>query len=146
MKNIQIEKVIFLAEKGLLVIVALATLFAALVEVKVMLDNRMVTLADLLLLFIYTEVLGMVGAFYKSNKIPITLPLFIAMTALSRLIILKGSGSDPTNILFEAGAILLIAVACLVIRFRPNEKTWDDQACCSAYRTPIVDGIMGNSS
>ena len=66
MKNIQIEKVIFLAEKGLLVIVALATLFAALVEVKVMLDNRMVTLADLLLLFIYTEVLGMVGAFYKS--------------------------------------------------------------------------------
>ena len=126
MKNIQIEKVIFLAEKGLLVIVALATLFAALVEVKVMLDNRMVTLADLLLLFIYTEVLGMVGAFYKSNKIPITLPLFIAMTALSRLIILKGSGSDPTNILFEAGAILLIALACLVIRFRPNEKTWDD--------------------
>ncbi len=126
MKNIKIEKVIFLAEKGLLVIVALATLFAALVEVKVMLDNRMVTLADLLLLFIYTEVLGMVGAFYKSNKIPITLPLFIAMTALSRLIILKGSGSDPTNILFEAGAILLIAVACLVIRFRPNEKTWDD--------------------
>ena len=123
MKNIQIEKVIFLAEKGLLVIVALATLFAALVEVKVMLDNRMVTLADLLLLFIYTEVLGMVGAFYKSNKIPITLPLFIAMTALSRLIILKGSGSDPTNILFEAGAILLIAVACLVIRFRPNERT-----------------------
>ena len=89
MKNIQIEKVIFLAEKGLLVIVALATLFAALVEVKVMLDNRMVTLADLLLLFIYTEVLGMVGAFYKSNKIPITLPLFIAMTALSRLIILR---------------------------------------------------------
>ena len=126
MKNIKIEKVIFLAEKGLLVIVALATLCAALVEVKVMLDNRMVTLADLLLLFIYTEVLGMVGAFYKSNKIPITLPLFIAMTALSRLIILKGSGSDPTNILFEAGAILLIAVACLVIRFRPNEKTWDD--------------------
>ena len=126
MKNIQIEKVIFLAEKGLLVIVALATLFAALVEVKVMLDNQMVTLADLLLLFIYTEVLGMVGAFYKSNKIPITLPLFIAMTALSRLIILKGSGSDPTNILFEAGAILLIALACLVIRFRPNEKTWDD--------------------
>ena len=146
MKNIQIEKVIFLAEKGLLVIVALATLFAALVEVKVMLDNRMVTLADLLLLFIYTEVLGMVGAFYKSNKIPITLPLFIAMTALSRLIILKGSGSDPTNILFEAGAILLIAVACLVIRFRPNEKTWDDQACRSGFFIPTVAGINGKLS
>jgi len=126
MSNLSIEKVIFFAEKGLLVIVALATLFASLVEVKFMWDSSIVTLADLLLLFIYTEVLGMVGAFYKSSKIPITLPLFIAMTALSRLIILKGSGSEPTNILFEAGAILLIAVACLVIRFRPNEKTWDD--------------------
>ena len=126
MSNLSIEKVIFFAEKGLLVIVALATLFASLVEVKFMWDSGTVTLADLLLLFIYTEVLGMVGAFYKSSKIPITLPLFIAMTALSRLIILKGSGSEPTNILFEAGAILLIAVACLVIRFRPNEKTWDD--------------------
>ena len=126
MSNLSIEKVIFFAEKGLLVIVALATIFASLVEVKFMWDSSTVTLADLLLLFIYTEVLGMVGAFYKSSKIPITLPLFIAMTALSRLIILKGSGSEPTNILFEAGAILLIAVACLVIRFRPNEKTWDD--------------------
>jgi protein PsiE len=126
MIKIKIEDLIFFAEKGLLVIVALATLFASLVEVKVMLENGVVTLADLLLLFIYTEVLGMVGVFYKSSKIPITLPLFIAMTALSRLIILKGSGSDPTNILFEAGAILLIALACLVIRFRPNEKTWDD--------------------
>ena len=126
MTKIKIENLIFFAEKGLLVIVALATLFASLVEVKVMVENGVVTLADLLLLFIYTEVLGMVGVFYKSSKIPITLPLFIAMTALSRLIILKGSGSDPTNILFEAGAILLIALACLVIRFRPNEKTWDD--------------------
>ena len=126
MTKIKIENLIFFAEKGLLVIVALATLFASLVEVKVMLENGVVTLADLLLLFIYTEVLGMVGVFYKSSKIPINLPLFIAMTALSRLIILKGSGSDPTNILFEAGAILLIALACLVIRFRPNEKTWDD--------------------
>ena len=126
MTKIKIENIIFFAEKGLLVIVALATLFASLVEVKVMVDNGVVTLADLLLLFIYTEVLGMVGVFYKSSKIPITLPLFIAMTALSRLIILKGSGSDPTNILFEASAILLIALACLVIRFRPNERTWND--------------------
>ena len=126
MTKIKIENLIFFAEKGLLVIVALATLFASLVEVKVMLENGVVTLADLLLLFIYTEVLGMVGVFYKSSKIPITLPLFIAMTALSRLIILKGSGSDPTNILFEASAILLIALACLVIRFRPNERTWND--------------------
>ena len=68
-------------------------------------------LADLLLLFIYTEVLGMIGVFYKSNKIPITLPLFIAITALSRMIILQGKDSAPENLLYEAGAILLLALS-----------------------------------
>jgi len=76
-------------------------------------------LADLLLLFIYTEVLGMIGIFYVSNKIPITLPLFIAMTAIARLIILQGKGMDPIILLYEAGAILVIALACLAIRFKP---------------------------
>ena len=59
--------------------------------------GRKVNLADLLLLFIYTEVLGMIGVFYMSNKIPITLPLFIAMTALSRLIILQGKDMEPVH-------------------------------------------------
>ena len=75
-------------------------------------------LADLLLLFIYTEVLGMIGVFYKSNKIPITLPLFIAITALSRMIILQGKDSAPENLLYEAGAILLLALSCLIIRHK----------------------------
>ena len=78
-----------------------------------------VQLADLLLLFIYTEVLGMIGIFYVSNKIPITLPLFIAMTAIARLIILQGKGMDPIILLYEAGAILIIALACSAIRFKP---------------------------
>ena len=79
-----------------------------------------VELADLLLLFIYTEVLGMIGIFYLSNRIPITLPLFIAMTAISRLIILQGKGMEPVTLLYEAGAILIIALACLVVRFKPK--------------------------
>ena len=83
-----------------------------------------VNLPDLLLLFIYTEVLGMIGVFYVSNKIPITLPLFIAMTALSRLIILQGKDMEPSTLIYEAGAILLIAIACLIIRYRPpNQST-----------------------
>ena len=110
----------------MLLLVAIATVFAALQEILEILNNKRVSLADLLLLFIYTEVLAMVGAFYRSSKIPILLPLFIAMTALSRLIILKGNGSEPTNLLFEAGAILLIAIACLVIRFRPKEFSSTD--------------------
>ena len=124
--NKNINKVIYFTEKGLLLLVAIATVFAALQEIVEILNNKRVSLADLLLLFIYTEVLAMVGAFYRSSKIPILLPLFIAMTALSRLIILKGNGSEPTNLLFEAGAILLIAIACLVIRFRPKEFSSND--------------------
>ena len=81
---------------------------------------KRVLLADLLLLFIYTEVLGMVAAFYRSSRIPVTLPLFIAMTALARMIILQGK--DPSDLLYEAGAIVLVALACLIIRTRPPEK------------------------
>ena len=64
----------------------------------------------------------MIGIFYVSNKIPITLPLFIAMTAIARLIILQGKGMDPIILIYEAGAILIIAFACLVIRYKPKNS------------------------
>ena len=106
-------------EKVLLGIIAVLTVIAVLQEIYSIYINGKVQLADLLLLFIYTEVLGMIGIFYISNKIPITLPLFIAMTAIARLIILQGKGMDPIILLYEAGAILVIALACLAIRFKP---------------------------
>ena len=110
------NNIIKIIEKVLLVAIAIATVFATLQEIYTLVQNQSVELADLLLLFIYTEVLGMVGVFYKSSKIPITLPLFIAITALSRMIILQGKGSDPQNLIYESGAVLLLAVSCLVIR------------------------------
>ena len=112
--------IIELFEKSLLTIVALLTIIATFQELLAIFDARKVQLADLLLLFLYTEVLGMVGAFYKSKKIPITLPLFIAMTALARLIILQGKEMEAITLLYEAGAILILALACLAIRFRPT--------------------------
>ena len=112
--------IIELFEKSLLTIVALLTIIATFQELLSIFDARKVELADLLLLFLYTEVLGMVGAFYKSKKIPITLPLFIAMTALARLIILQGKEMEAITLLYEAGAILILALACLAIRFRPT--------------------------
>ncbi len=105
-------------ERILLIIIGIATVFATGQEIYGFFLARTVSLADLLLLFIYTEVLGMVAVFYKSRRIPITLPLFIAITALSRMIILQGKGSDPENLLYEAGAILMLAIACFVIRQR----------------------------
>ena len=112
------EKIIKTVEKFLLVLIAGATVFATCQEIWFLVEIRRVELADLLLLFIYTEVLGMIGVFYKSSKIPITLPLFIAITALSRMIILQGKDSAPENLLYEAGAILLLALSCLIIRHK----------------------------
>ena len=109
-------------EKILLATIAVLTIIATVQEIIKIYEIGTVTLADLLLLFIYTEVLGMIGVFYASNRIPITLPLFIAMTAISRLIILQGKGMDASVLLYEAGAILIIAIACLVIRYRPNNQ------------------------
>ena len=106
-------------EKGLLGLIAILTVVATAQELVDIVDARKVDLADLLLLFIYTEVLGMIGVFYASNRIPITLPLFIAMTAIARLIILQGKEMDPSALIYEASAIAIIALACLIIRFKP---------------------------
>ena len=110
-------KIITIAEKTLLVIIAFLTAYAVLVEIVVILTERSVKLTDLLLLFIYAEVLGMVAAFYKYRKIPITVPIFIAITALCRLIILQGKGINTVDLLYESGAVLLLAISALVIRW-----------------------------
>jgi len=110
-------KIITIAEKTLLVIIAFLTTYAVLVEIVVILTERAVKLTDLLLLFIYAEVLGMVAAFYKYRKIPITVPIFIAITALCRLIILQGKGINTIDLLYESGAVLLLAISALVIRW-----------------------------
>ena len=113
---------IIVIEKVLLSIIAMLTLVGIFQEIGKIYEKALVELADLLLLFIYAEVLGMIGVFFSSNKIPITLPLFIAMTAISRLIILQGKGMEPATLLYEAGAILIIALACLVVRYKPTNQ------------------------
>jgi len=101
-----------------LVIILAATIIAFGIEIYQMIVVQKVTLADLLLLFLYLEVLAMVRVFWESQSIQITLPLFIAITALSRFIILQGKSINPEILVYEAGAILLIALAILVLRFR----------------------------
>ena len=110
-------KIITMMEKTLLVIIAFLTTYAVVFEILSVVSTRAVSLTDLLLLFIYAEVLGMVAAFYKFRKIPITVPIFIAITALCRLIILQGKGINTIDLLYESGAILLLAFAALIIRW-----------------------------
>ena len=119
--EMNIANFIKLTEKTLLAIIAILTVVATLEEVLKIYDEKSVQLADLLLLFIYTEVLGMIGIFFVSNRIPITLPIFIAMTAISRLIILQGKDMNMSYLLYEAGAILILAIAVLAVRYKPSK-------------------------
>tara|TARA_A100001011_G_scaffold347980_1_gene385503 strand:- start:137 stop:529 length:393 start_codon:yes stop_codon:yes gene_type:complete len=112
------EKIVKQIQLLTLIIILISTVIAIGSELYQMFKIQRVTLADLLLLFLYLEVLAMVRVFWESQSIQITLPLFIAITALSRFIILQGKSINPEILVYEAGAILLIALAILVLRFR----------------------------
>ena len=102
-------------EKLMLGGIGALTVVAALLEVYGMWQNKSIALADLFLLFIYTEIVGMVGAYYISNRIPVTLPIIIAMTALCRLIILHSKDADPWVLVAEAAAIVVLAGAAYIM-------------------------------
>ena len=107
---------------GLLVIILISTIIAVVIEIINMYQLKSVTLADLLLMFLYLEVMAMVRVFWEEQSIRITLPLLIAITALSRFIILQGKEMDPSALVYESVAILLIAAAIVVIRLRHSNK------------------------
>ncbi len=104
-----------LVERILLMLVALMTIGGAMTEIVDIYQTRAVTLADILLMFLYTEVIGMVSVFYTGKGATFIYPIFIAITALARLIVLQSKNMAPENIVFEASAILLLAIAAVVI-------------------------------
>ena len=106
----------------LMVIILISTVIAVGIEIYKMFQNRSVTLADLLLMFLYLEVLAMVRVFWNQQSISITLPLLIAITALARFIILQGKEMDPAALVYEAIAIVLIAGAFVILRLRLRDK------------------------
>ena len=113
-KNL-IQTLISFGEQGILLLISLATIGAVLIEVARIISSMTVNLSDLFLLFIYAEVLGMVAIFYKDHRIPVTLPIIIAITALTRMIVLQTKELEPINIVFEASGILLLAIAAYVM-------------------------------
>ena len=106
----------------LMVIILISTVIAVGIEMYKMFENKSVTLADLLLMFLYLEVLAMVRVFWNQQSISITLPLLIAITALARFIILQGKEMDPSALVYEAVAIVLIAGAIVILRLRHSDK------------------------
>ena len=113
-----VQKFIWISERVLLFLIALATLFATASEIIRIIDVQIVNLSDLFLLFIYAEVLGMVASFYANNRIPVTLPLIIAMTALTRMIILQSKDVNAINIIYEAAGILILAISAYIMTLK----------------------------
>ena len=102
--------------------ILIATSIGFVLEVVQMINLRTVSLPDLLLLFIYLEVIGMVTSYWRTQTIRLTYPLFIAITALSRLIILQQKDSiDPSALIYESGAVLLLAIAIVILKFRRSK-------------------------
>ena len=116
------EKIAKYLQLILLSIILISTVIAVAIEIKTMIQNQSITLADLLLMFLYLEVLAMVRVFWDQQSISITLPLLIAITALARFIILQGKEMDASALVYEALAIVLIASAIVILRLRHSDK------------------------
>lgn len=110
-----------------LLIIAVATLIAVGFEVSTMLDAKTVTLADLLLLFIYLEVLAMIAIYLDSGQLPVRIPLYIAIVALARYLILDMKNLDTWRMLGVSGAVLIIAITVLVIRYGHNRFPYQEK-------------------
>lgn len=108
-------KLFKLIEQALLMLAAIMTLVAAGVEVWSVYQRGSIVLADILLMFLYTEVIAMIAVFYTGKRSSFVFPIFIAITAIARLIVLQGKDMDAENVVYEASAILLLAVAALVM-------------------------------
>ena len=113
-----VQKFIWIGERAILLLIAVATLFATASEIVRIIEVETVNLSDLFLLFIYAEVLGMVASFYANNRIPVTLPLIIAMTALTRMIILQSKDLNAINIIYEASGILILSIAAYIMTLK----------------------------
>ena len=108
-------------------IVLAATVLAFVLEIRAMYLNKTVNLADLLLLFIYIEVIGLVRSYWETRSVRISYPLVIAITALARYIILQDKNDDPSTLLYISLAILIVALSTVVIRFRNSKYLNLDQ-------------------
>ena len=118
------------SEKVLLAIIGVATCIAAGQHLYSMYLSMQIMLADLFLLFIFTEILAMVAAFYSSKRIPVTLPIIIAITALCRLIVMQNKDMDALIIIAEASAVIILAGAAYIMSLKDKislEKLRDKQ-------------------
>ena len=106
------------SEKILLAVIGGLTMLAAGLDIVNLWEKQEILLADLFLYFIYAEIIGMIGAFYASSRIPVTLPIIIAITALCRVLIAQGKAIDEITLIAAAGAIFLLAGSAYIMSLK----------------------------
>ena len=114
----EIKNIIRTVQVSAVLLIFIGAVIGFSIEVFNMISIKKVELADLLLLFIYVEVMGMIRVYLLQEEIRITYPLIIAITAISRLIILQKKDLDPSILIYESLAILILALAIIVLRLR----------------------------
>ena len=126
------RKAIALIEDLGLLLILLATAVAIVQVAVVMWQQRQVQLADLLLLFILLEVITMVENYWRVGKLPVRIPLYIAMVSMARYLILDTGDAHDVHALFITGAILILSLAVFVVRFGHLKFPYEDEADGSA--------------
>ena len=117
--NITVADIILQAEKTILLFIVACTLWTAGSYVFDMTNSQTkMELADLFLMFIYAEIVGMVGAFYKDNRIPLTLPVIIAITALTRMLVITSKEGEAITIIYESLGILILAISAFILSYK----------------------------
>ena len=102
--------------------IVVTIIISAVLAFSEMIANQAISIEDILLLFIYLELGVMVGIYFKTNHMPIRFLLYVAITALTRMIVGEIQVNHEPNmaILYASVAILLLAISNFVIRFASN--------------------------
>jgi len=116
-KNKQVHSFLHFVEQVGLFIILIATIIAVGQEVMVMIKKMKVELKDLLLLFIYLEIIAMVQIYYEEHRLPIRYPIYIAIVALARFIILDSKSFEMWHLLEIGLTILILTIAVYVVRY-----------------------------
>ena len=137
------RRALYYFESAGLIVIAIATIYAGYQETMLMVSNARVTLADLLLMFLYLEILTMVGLYFESGKLPVRFPLYIAMVAMARYVIVDIKEMDNIRLLGVSASIVLVAIAVLVIRYGhvryPYLEDLEELADSSSKKNNISD-------
>jgi protein PsiE len=100
-----------------LIVIALSTIFAVMQEITHIWEVGAIAVGDLLMLFLYLEVMSMLNHYLGSGNLPVRYPLYIGIIALARFLVLDIKEIDAFKMFALSGSILLIAIAILIVRY-----------------------------